>query len=132
MTITRIYLLLITIGLFPIALSYGADPTSTLPKLFGFAVEAPNQTQLFRVYMCLYLGMCVFCALAAFRPEWQRVALIWAVIFMISLASGRVLSIMLDGMPVSLLNWYLAVEAAMAGFGLWILARQDAKSGLRR
>jgi hypothetical protein len=132
MTITRVYLLMITVGLFPIALSYGVDPASTLPKLFGFAVEAPNQTQLFRVYMCLYVGMCVFCALAAFRREWQHVAMIWAVIFMVSLATGRVLSILLDGMPASLLNWYLVVEAAMAGFGLWILARQDARSGLKR
>jgi amino acid permease len=128
----RVYLLMIAIGLFPIALSYGLDPTSTLPKLFGFPVEAPNETQLFRVYMCLYIGMCVFCALATFRREWQHVAMIWAVIFMVSLASGRVLSILLDGMPASLLNWYLAVEAAMAGFGLWILARQDTKPGLKR
>lgn len=132
MTITRVYLLMITIGLFPIALSYGADPASTLPKLFGFPVEVPNETQLFRVYMCLYIGMCVFCALAAFRREWQHVAMIWAIIFMVSLASGRVLSILLDGMPASLLNWYLVVEAAMAGFGLWILARQETKPGLKR
>lgn len=132
MNITRIYLLMITVGLFPIALSYGADPASTLPKLFGFAVEPPNQSQLFRVYMCLYLGMCLFCALAAFRREWQHVAMIWAVIFMASLATGRLLSIFVDGMPVSLLNWYLVVEVAMAGFGLWILARQDARLGLRQ
>ena len=128
----RVYLLMITVGLFPIALSYGVDPASVLPKLLGFTVEAPNETQIFRALMCLYLGMCLFCALAAFRPEWQRVALIWAIIFMASLATGRVLGIMLDGMPVSLLNWYLVVEAAMAGFGLWILARQDAKPGLKR
>jgi hypothetical protein len=121
----RVYLLMIAIGLFPIALSYGVDPASTLPKLFGFPVEAPNQTQLFRVYMCLYLGMCVFCALAAFRREWQHVAMIWAVIFMASLATGRVLSIILDGMPASLLNWYLVVETAMTAFGLWILTRED-------
>jgi hypothetical protein len=128
----KVYLLVIAIGLFPIALSYGVDPASTLPKLFGFPVEAPNQTQLFRVYMCLYIGMCVFCALAAFRRDWQHVAMIWAIIFMVSLATGRVLSIILDGMPASLLNWYLVVEAAMAGFGLWILARQDGNTSLRR
>jgi uncharacterized protein DUF4345 len=128
----KVYLLVIAIGLFPIALSYGVDPASTLPKLFGFPVEAPNETQLFRVYMCLYIGMCVFCGLAALRREWQHVAIIWAIIFMVSLATGRVLSIILDGMPASLLNWYLVVEAAMAGFGLWILARQDGNTSLRR
>jgi hypothetical protein len=132
MNITRAYLLMITVGLFPIALSYGLDPANMLPKLLGFPVEAPNETQVFRALMCLYLGMCVFCALAAFRPEWQRVALIWAIIFMASLATGRVLSIILDGMPAALLNWYLVVEAAMAGFGFWILARQDVKLGLKR
>jgi hypothetical protein len=128
----RVYLLMITVGLFPIALSYGVDPANVLPKLLGFPVEAPNETQIFRALMCLYLGMCVFCALAAFRSQWQHVAMIWAIIFMASLATGRVLSIILDGMPASLLNWYLMVEAAMAGFGLWILARQDPKLGLKR
>ncbi|MCJ7597208.1 MAG: DUF4345 domain-containing protein [Methyloceanibacter sp.] len=128
----RVYLLMITVGLFPIALSYGLDPANVLPKLLGFPVEAPNETQIFRALMCLYLGMCLFCALAAFRREWQRVALIWAIIFMASLATGRLLSIILEGMPASLLNWYLVVEAAMAGFGLWILARRDTKLGLKR
>jgi len=128
----RVYLLMITVGLFPIALSYGVDPANVLPKLLGFPVEAPNETQIFRALMCLYLGMCLFCALAAFRREWQRVALIWAIIFMASLATGRLLSIILEGMPASLLNWYLVVEAAMAGFGLWILARRDTKLGLKR
>jgi len=128
----RVYLLMITVGLFPIALSYGLDPANVLPKLLGFTVEAPNETQIFRALMCLYLGMCLFCALAAFRREWQRVALIWAIIFMASLATGRLLSIILEGMPASLLNWYLVVEAAMAGFGLWILARRDTKLGLKR
>jgi hypothetical protein len=123
---------MITVGLFPIALSYGLDPANVLPKLLGFPVEAPNETQIFRALMCLYLGMCLFCALAAFRREWQRVALIWAIIFMASLATGRLLSIILEGMPASLLNWYLVVEAAMAGFGLWILARRDTKLGLKR
>lgn len=124
--------MMITVGLFPIALSYGVDPANVLPKLLGFPVEAPNETQIFRALMCLYLGMCLFCALAAFRREWQRVALIWAIIFMASLATGRLLSIILEGMPASLLNWYLVVEAAMAGFGLWILARRDTKLGLKR
>jgi len=128
----RVYLLMITVGLFPIALSYGVDPANVLPKLLGFPVEAPNETQIFRALMCLYLGMCLFCALAAFRRAWQRVALIWAIIFMASLATGRLLSIILEGMPASLLNWYLVVEAAMAGFGLWILARRDTKLGLKR
>ena len=128
----RVYLLMITVGLFPIALSYGVDPANVLPKLLGFPVEAPNETQIFRALMCLYLGMCLFCALAAFRRAWQRVALIWAIIFMASLATGRLLSIILEGMPASLLNWYLVVEAAMAGFGLWIFARRDTKLGLKR
>jgi len=128
----RVYLLMITVGLFPIALSYGVDPANVLPKLLGFPVEAPNETQIFRALMCLYLGMCLFCALAAFRRAWQRVALIWAIIFMASLATGRLLSIILEGMPASLLNWYLVVEAAMAGFGLWILACRDTKLGLKR
>jgi hypothetical protein len=51
----------------------------------------------------LYLGMSTFCIIAAFTPEWRRVAVIWAVFFAYSLAIGRILSLILDGMPSPIL-----------------------------
>jgi len=82
-------------GLVPVALSYGADPAGMLPKLLKFNVETPNERQVFRALMCLYLASSAFWVMAALTPEWQTAGLIWAVLFMLSLALGRLLSIVL-------------------------------------
>jgi low temperature requirement protein LtrA len=106
----------------PIALSYGANPAGVLPKLLKFNVETPNETQVFRAVMCLYLATSAFWLMGALLPEWQRAALIWAVFFMLSLALGRFISMAVDGMPTAgVLNLYLAVELGAGALGLWLL-----------
>ena len=118
----KTYLLFIAIGLVPVALSYGANPVGVLPRLLKFNVEAPNESQVFRAVMCLYLATSAFWVLGALQPEWQRAALLWAVLFMLSLAAGRLISLALDGMPTAgLLNLYLAVELGAGALGLWLL-----------
>ena len=91
----KIYLLFIAISLVPVALSYGADPAGMLPKLLKFNVDTSNERQVFRALMCLYLASSAFWVIAALTPEWQIAGLIWAVLFMLSLALGRLLSIVL-------------------------------------
>ena len=118
----RAYLLLIAIGLVPIALSYGIDPAGVLPRVLNIAVEGTDQTQIFRALMCLYLGASVFWAVAAFKPGWQRVAVIWGVIFMFSLALGRAISLILDGPASRLLDFYLGLEICAGLLGLAVLA----------
>jgi hypothetical protein len=118
----KVYLLFIAISLVPVALSYGADPAGVLPKLLKFNVETPNERQVFRALMCLYFASSAFWVMAALTPEWQTAGLIWAVLFMLSLALGRLLSIVLDGRPTAaLLDIYLAVELAAGALGLWLL-----------
>jgi hypothetical protein len=118
----KAYLLIIAIGLVPVALSYGANPAGVLPRLLKFNVEAPNESQVFRALMCLYLATSVFWIMGALWTDWQHAALIWAAFFMLSLALGRVLSIALDGSPTAaLLNVYLALEILAGLLALWLL-----------
>jgi hypothetical protein len=79
--------------------------------------------------MCLYLGMVAFCLIAAFlRPGWQHVAVIWTVIFMFSLAIGRLISLVVDGVPSRILIVYLVVELTMGVLGLLLIAGGGSKS----
>jgi hypothetical protein len=48
---------------------------------------------------------------------------IWAVFFMFSLVAGRMLSLMIDGMPSRIFLLYLAVEVFAGLWGLLVLAR---------
>jgi hypothetical protein len=84
--------------LVPVALSYGVDPAATLAKFMTIMVEGTDETHILRALMCLYLGMSAFCVIAAFTPEWRHVAVIWAVFFVLSIATGLVISHIVDGM----------------------------------
>ena len=54
-------------------------------------------------------------------------ALIWAVFFAYSLAIGRILSLIVDGMPSPILLFYLAVELTVGTLGLLVLSRERRK-----
>ncbi|MGH6865857.1 MAG: DUF4345 domain-containing protein [Methyloceanibacter sp.] len=124
----RLYLLVIAVGLVPIALSYGVDPASVLPRFLNITVAGTDQTQIFRALMCLYLAASLFWAIAAFKPEWQRGAVIWAVFFALSLALGRGISLIVDGPASRLLEFYLVAEIAIGLLGLAVLGLARRKS----
>jgi hypothetical protein len=118
----RAYLLFIAIGLVPIALSYGIDPAGVLPKFLDIRVEGADQTQIFRALMCLYLACSAFWAIAAFTPAWRRAAVVWGVFFMLSLAAGRAISLLVDGPASRLLDVYLGLEIFGGLLGLAVIA----------
>jgi len=126
----KLFLLVAGVFLFPVALSYGVDPAVTIPKFMNFTVEGTDQTHIFRALMGLYLGMVTFCIIAAFTPEWR--AVIWAVFFAYSLAAGRILSLIVDGMPSPILLFYMAVELIGGTLGLLVLSREKRKLEARR
>ena len=117
----RAYLLLVAVLLVPIALSYGIAPATVLPKFLNIKVEGTDQTQIFRALMCLYLAASTFWAIAAFTPAWQRVAVVWAVFFALSLAIGRVISLVVDGPASRVLDLYLGLEVLGGLLGLAVL-----------
>jgi hypothetical protein len=124
----RAYLLLVAIGLVPIALSYGLAPQDVLPRIAKLQVQGTDQLAILRAIMGLYLGMAGFLAIAAFRREWRGVAVIWTVFFLLSLAAGRLLSIALDGLPSPLFLFFLAAELLNGVLGLAVHAREVSRT----
>jgi hypothetical protein len=122
----KLFLLVAGVFLIPVALSYGVAPATTLPMSMNVTVEGTDQIHIFRALGSLYLGMVAFCLIAAFvRPSWQHVAVVWAVFFAYSLAIGRVISLIVDGMPSPMLLFYLAVELVVGTWGLLLLRREQ-------
>ena len=119
----RLLLILAALGLVPIALSYGVAPSASLPYLLGIPVEGTNQAHVFRAVMGLYLANAVFWLTAAWKPELRRPALWVLFLFMSGLAAGRVLSILLDGMPGGVLIFYLLAELLFAVLALQLLRK---------
>jgi hypothetical protein len=119
----RAVLLISSIGLIPIALSYGAAPNSTVPILFGFPADTVNAAHIFRAVMGLYFGMVVLWLAGFFNHRFTTPALLSLVAFMFGLAAGRLLSILLDGTPSPLLIGYFFLEVIIGAIGLWSLRK---------
>ena len=121
----QLFLLVAAIGLVPVALSYGLSPNISLGFLFDASVPGPNGTHIFRAIMGLYLAMVVFWLIGAYKSEVWQAALYSLVMFMLGLAAGRTLSLMVDGMPYWLLVAYLVVELVLGGVGLQLLKKPN-------
>ena len=121
MTLMRIYLVVLAVGLSIIGLGYGVAPASVLPLALDIAVEGRDLTHIFRAVMCLYFGISLYWLLAAFRPDWVRPAVMSSVFFIGGLGVGRLLSLLVDGLPSLLLTIYLLLEIAVALVGILLL-----------
>ena len=116
-------LLLVAIGLIPIALSYGLIPEKSLSYLFEISVSEINLSHIFRAVMGLYLALIVFWFIGAFKTQLRQPALYSLVVFMFGLAAGRILSLILDGVPNWLLLVYLALELTFGILGLLLVKK---------
>ncbi|KII76118.1 DUF4345 domain-containing protein [Vibrio renipiscarius] len=110
-----VFLFVAVVGLTPIALSYGYAPVISLDYLFEIDASPVNVTHIFRAVMGLYLAFALFWVAGALFKKYRLPALYSLVVFMLGLAAGRVMSLLLDGMPHWLLVVYLLLEF---GFGL--------------
>ena len=113
----RVFLLVAAAGLTPIALAYGLIPATTVPVLYGVEIDSVNITHIFRAVMGLYLAMVIFWILGAAREPLRFAALCSVVVFMGGLATGRFLSLLVDGIPVLPLVIYLVLEVGFALLG---------------
>ena len=106
---TRAFLIFCAVGLVPIALGYGAKPSTSLDALFGITVDTTNLTHIMRAVMGLYFGMVVIWVWGALNKQVTAPALICCAVFMLGIAAGRILSFIIDGMP----HWLLVVYAIL-------------------
>jgi len=101
-----------------ISLTYGLFPNIILPNLFDFKVESTDLKQVFRAMMGLYLGMVILWVTGIFKPLYWRTATISNVFFMVGLASGRIISLMIDGVPSISFLVGLGLELTLAFWGI--------------
>ena len=125
MNLRQIFLLIVAVGLIPIAMSYGIMPQQSLLFLFDVSIADTNSVHIFRAVMGLYLGFALFWILGAFNVRLRQAALYSLVVFMFGLAAGRGLSVIVDGMPHWLLIAYLLIELVFGGIGVFLLKKQD-------
>ena len=125
MKLENAFLLAAAAGLTPIALSYGLLPHITLQYLFGIDADPVNVSHIFRAVMGLYLCLVIFWVTGAFKIKYQLHALYSLVVFMFGLALGRVISLIVDGLPHWLLVIYLILELGFGFVGLMMIKKAE-------
>jgi hypothetical protein len=70
-----------------------------LPFLFDFKVESVDLNHVFRAMMGLYLGFATYWIIGIYKLEHWRHATLSNIVFMGGLGLGRMVSIIVDGMP---------------------------------
>lgn len=117
----RLFLILIGVGLPPIAFAYGIAPGITMPYLFDVEASNVGTLNIFRAIMGLYLALAAFWLVGAARPDLRKGALWSLILFMSGVGAGRMLSILLDGWPHPLLVFFTGLEVVTALTGLFLL-----------
>ena len=128
MTKEKLFLLAATFGLIPIALGYGLMPVESLPYLYGVSVEGTSNVHILRAVMGLYLAMALFWFMGTRSQRLQAPAIMSLVVFMLGLAAGRILSMVVDGMPHPLLAFYTVLELGFGAVGV-LLLKQEGSPG---
>ena len=79
---------------------YGFNPTKIIPIFFDFKVTSIDLNNIFRATMTLYFGIAIYWLIGVIKPtHWKNATLI-NILFMGSLAFGRLLSFALDGISI--------------------------------
>ena len=125
MKIRQIFLLIAAIGLTPIAFSYGLMPQKSLHYLFNVSVSDTNSIHIFRAVMGLYLALVLFWITGAFKVQVRQAALYSLTVFMLGLAAGRILSLVVDGIPHWLLVVYLVLELVFGVLGILLIKKSE-------
>ena len=107
-----------------IALLYGVSP-GWFFSTFLLDSQPPSidQSHILRAVMMLYIGLGLFWLYSAFSQKYRDIGIVVLCIFCGGLVTGRILSVIIDGIPSFLLVIYIFIELSMVPICIWILRR---------
>ena len=122
MNINKLFLYSTSAGLLLIALLYGAVPGVTLPLLFSIEQQPADVFPLVRAIMGLYTGFACYWFYLTVRGRHTE-ALKSIALFMLCVATGRVIGFAIDGWPALMFLFYFSGEIFLGGTALWLLKK---------
>lgn len=109
-----------------IALFYGVSP-GWFFETFLSDSQPPSvdQSHILRAVMMLYIALGVFWLWSAFSDKYRDAGILVLCIFCGGLVAGRILSVIVDGIPSPLLILYIAMEVSLVPVCIWLLRRES-------
>ncbi|MFK7749627.1 MAG: DUF4345 domain-containing protein [Kordia sp.] len=95
----NLHLTLSTIAILVVGATYGLHPNTFLPLFFDFNVEGTDLNHVFRAMMGCYFALGIYWGYSVLFQKYWRGATLSVIFFMGGLAAGRILSMIVDGIP---------------------------------
>lgn len=123
MNFRNLHLIVTSGSLLIVGLAYGICPNKILPFLLNTNINSVDLNNVFKAIMGLYLGMAFYWIVGIVKLEHWRNATLTSTIFMGSLAIGRIISIIIDGLPSNLILVGTVLELLFMIWGIYNLKR---------
>jgi hypothetical protein len=118
--VLKIHLIISVFIVGAVAFVYGFEPQSQ----FEIHLKTIDEHNFFKAIMGLYLGFSILWILGILKNSYLQTALITNIIFMLGLTFGRVLSLLLDGIPTFGFLFGTFAELFLGCYGLWVLSKK--------
>lgn len=109
----------------PTAIIYGSP--SILPERLDIQVNTIDLSNMLKAIMCLYLGVSLIWVLGIWKIEYWKMATQLNILFMLSLATGRALSMLMDGMPTGGYIFGIVAEFVIGIYSIYQLKKFGAE-----
>lgn len=117
----NLHLIISILIVVPTAIIYGSP--SVLEERLDIQVGSIDLANLLKAIMFLYIGTSLVWIMGIWKPRYWKSATQLNVLFMLSLAIGRTISIMTDGIPTDGYVYGLIAESILGLFSIYQLKK---------
>lgn len=121
--IKNVHLLISIFIVVPTAIIYGSP--SILPQHLDIQANTIDLSNMLRAVMCLYLGISLVWILGVWKEKYWKIATQLNILFMLTLAIGRALGMLLDGLPTGGYIFGVFAELIIGLYSIYQLKRYD-------
>ncbi|WP_025664783.1 DUF4345 domain-containing protein [Aquimarina megaterium] len=118
--------LLVSISIvLPTGIIYGSP--SILSKQLDIQVNTIDLSNMLKAIMCLYIGVAIVWILGVCKKKYWKRATELNMLFMLTLAAGRALSMVIDGLPTGGYIFGITAEFLIGLFSIYQLKKYSSK-----
>lgn len=117
----NLHLLLSLSIVVPTAIIYGSP--SILPEYLDIQVNTVDFSNMLKAIMCLYLGISIVWILGIWKTKYWKTATQLNILFMLSLAIGRMISMLMDGFPTGGYIFGIIAEFVLGSYSIFQLKK---------
>ncbi|MFV8356269.1 DUF4345 domain-containing protein [Flavobacterium sp. XS1P32] len=107
----------------PTAIIYGTP--SILPVYLDIQVNTVDFSNMLKAIMCLYLGISIVWILGIWKTKYWKTATQLNILFMLSLAIGRMISMLMDGFPTGGYIFGIIAEFVLGSYSIFQLKKYN-------